>query len=240
MIIHGDALAVMQDMADAGEVFDGIITDPPYSSGGVGHKAAISTAVKYTSLKNKSVLPDFDGDEMDMRAWTNWMSEVLAAARKISCAGAVCCVFSNWCMLPSLTDAFQRAGWRWTGIAVWDKTEGSRPQRGRFRQQAEYIVWGSNGKLPLDRDVPILPGVYRYANVMQDKVHQTQKPLALMQDICKFVVPKSRILDPFAGSGTTIIAGQELGYDCVGIESNNDVYQLARNRLGLQHDVSAA
>ncbi len=46
---------------------------------------------------------------------------------------------------------------------VWDKLT-SRPQKGRFRQQSEYIVWGSNGPMPISRPVGCLPGVYRYAN----------------------------------------------------------------------------
>ena len=48
----------------------------------------------------------------------------------------------------------------WRGTAVWDKGN-SRPQKGRFRQQAEYIVWGSNGDMPISRPVPCLPGVFK-------------------------------------------------------------------------------
>ena len=40
----------------------------------------------------------------------------------------------------------------------------SRPQKGRFRQQAESIVWGSNGDMPISRPVPCLPGVFKYGN----------------------------------------------------------------------------
>ena len=43
----------------------------------------------------------------------------------------------------------------------------SRPQKGRFRQQAEFIIGGSNGKLDIKRDVPILSGVFRYSNVVR-------------------------------------------------------------------------
>ncbi len=48
-------------------------------------------------------------------------------------------------MLPTLTDAVQSAGWAWQGIVVWDKTPACRPQLGRFRSQAEFIVWASCG-----------------------------------------------------------------------------------------------
>ncbi|MCZ5321894.1 hypothetical protein O5699_04105 [Escherichia coli] len=56
-------------------------------------------------------------------------------------------VFSDWRQLPALTDAFQAGGVLWRGLVVWDKTQASRaPHTGYFRHQAEYVVWGSNGK----------------------------------------------------------------------------------------------
>ena len=72
-------------------------------------------------------------------------------------------MFIDWRQLPAATDALQWAGWIWRGTAVWDKGN-SRPQKGRFRQQAEYIVWGSNGDMPINRPVPCLPGVFKYGN----------------------------------------------------------------------------
>ena len=81
----------------------------------------------------------------------------------------------------------------------------SRPQKGRFRQQAEYIVWGSNGDMPISRPVPCLPGVFKYGNP-QNRIHLTEKPLQLMRDVVKITEPGGSILDPFAGSGTTVLA----------------------------------
>ena len=79
-----------------------------------------------------------------------------------------------------LSDAIQWAGWTWRGTIVWDKLT-SRPQKGRFRQQAEFALWASNGKLPIDRPVPVLPGVFQAANVQgAARVHQTQKPIEPM------------------------------------------------------------
>ena len=85
---------------------------------------------------------------------------------------------------------------------MWDKGN-SRPQKGRFRQQAEYIVWGSNGPMPVNRPVSCLPGVFRYGNP-QNRIHVTEKPLQLMKDVIQICEPGGRILDPFAGAGTTI------------------------------------
>ena len=99
---------------------------------------------------------------------------------------------------------------------MWDKGN-SRPQKGRFRQQAEYIVWGSNGDMPISRPVPCLPGVFKYGNP-QNRIHLTEKPLPLMRDVVKITEPGGHILDPFAGSGTTILAAVLEGYTATGIE----------------------
>ena len=115
------------------------------------------------------------------------------------------------------------------GTAVWDKGN-SRPQRGRFRQQAEYIVWGSNGDMPISRPVPCLPGVFKYGNP-QNRIHLTEKPLQLMRDVVKITEPGGHILDPFAGSGTTILGAVLEGYQATGIEVTDAYAALAEQRI---------
>ena len=83
--------------------------------------------------------PPFDGGSKDQRSWTRWAAEWLADARKLCRPGAPVCMFIDWRQLPTASDALQWADWIWRGTAVWDKGN-SRPQKGRFRQQAEYIV----------------------------------------------------------------------------------------------------
>ena len=100
-----------------------------------------TTNQKYSSMDKENALPDFDGDQKDQRSWTRWMAEWLSDARKACKPGAPICLFIDWRQYPSITDALQWAGWIWRGCAVWDKMT-SRPQKGRFRQQSEYIVWG--------------------------------------------------------------------------------------------------
>ena len=69
-----------------------------------------------------------------------------------------------------------------------------------------------------------LPGVFRYANP-QNRIHVTEKPLQLMRDLVKICVPGGRILDPFCGAGTTVLASRLEGYESVGIEVTEDVYK---------------
>ena len=120
-------------------------------------------------------------------------------------------------------------GWIWRGTAVWDKGN-SRPQKGRFRQQAEYIVWGSNGPMPINRPVSCLPGVFRYGNP-QNRIHVTEKPLQLMKDVIQICEPRGLILDPFVGAGTTVLAAVMTGYRAVGIEVTDAYYKLGSDRV---------
>jgi site-specific DNA-methyltransferase (adenine-specific) len=229
-IIFGDALEVLRSFPDA--LFGAIITDPPYASGAADQNARQQpTAHKYSNLKNDNPLPDFEGDCKDQRSWTRWMTTWLVEARRCSKPGAPICLFIDWRQLPSMTDALQWAGWLWRGVLVWDKTN-SRPQRGRFRQQAEFVVWGSNGHMPLSRKAPVIPGVFRHAMpAFKKRIHQTEKPLEVMREIIKIAEPKEIILDPFAGAGTTILAAKLEGYPAVGIELSGHYANAAANRV---------
>ena len=233
-IIHGDSLTVLESFPPG--TFDAVITDPPYASGGrTQAEKSKATAKKYSSMGGNAP-PDFDGDAKDQRSWTRWAAEWLYLARRAAKPGAPVCMFIDWRQLPCASDALQWAGWIWRGIAVWDKGN-SRPQKGRFRQQAEYIVWGSNGDMPVSRPVPCLPGVFKYGNP-QNRIHLTEKPLQLMQDLVKITEPGGHILDPFAGSGTTVLAAVKEGYDATGIEVTDVYADLARKRLAAELDAA--
>ena len=227
-LLHGDTLSIVRAFKPG--VFDAVITDPPYASGGTkpGEKNRTTTQ-KYSSMRADKALPDFDGDQKDQRSWTRWMAEWLSDVRKACKAGAVLCVFIDWRMAPCLSDAIQWAGWIWRGQVVWDKMT-SRPQKGRYRQQSEYMLWASNGPLPIDRPVGCLPGVFRYTNPAK-RIHVTEKPLQLMRDIVHICVPGGRILDPFAGAGTTILAAVQEGYEAVGVEVTDAYYRLGGDRV---------
>jgi site-specific DNA-methyltransferase (adenine-specific) len=125
----------------------------------------------------------------------------------------------------------QWADWLVNGIVVWDKTEAARPQQGRFRSQCEFIIWGSKGTMSVNRKVPVLKGCYRYPTLNRKKLHQTQKPLDLMRDIVKIVEPDETILDPFAGSGTTLVAALLEGYNAVGVEVTKEYATIAQKQI---------
>ena len=63
-------------------------------------------------------------------------------------------------------------------------------------------------------------------------LHPTQKPLELMKYLIELVSKEGQtILDPFAGSGTTLIACKELNRNFIGFEKNKSYYITAKERL---------
>ncbi len=231
-LYQGNALHVMRLLNRS--MYDAVITDPPYASGGMTlSDRQRTTASKYTSRKGQAVLPDFEGDAMDQRTWIGFMADLLEAARRVCKPGAVCVMFADWRQVASLTEAMQRGGWIYRGICVWNKPN-SRPQMGRYKQECEFIVWGSSGALPVERGVPCLRGFYQYNNVSgEERVHQTQKPLQLMRELVRLCVPGGAILDPFTGSGTTLEAARLEGYSATGIELSEGIARTAAQRLQL-------
>ena len=63
--------------------------------------------------------------------------------------------------------------------------------------------------------------------------HPTIKPIALMRWLVTLVTPEGGVvLDPFAGSGTTLVACKMLGRDCIGIEREPEYVEIIKRRLG--------
>lgn len=227
----GDCVPFLESLP--GNSVDALITDPPYASG--GQSAATrqqSPLVKYSSNKKNSPHHDFSGDHRDQRSHLRWMVLWLSECYRVLKSGSPVCLFTDWRQLPTTTDALQMAGFTWRGIAVWDKTEGVRPQLGRFRHQCEYVVWGSKGEMPLKREVGVIPGVVRQVVKAGDKFHLTGKPIEVMRHINQICRPGGVILDPFSGAGSTLLAAQLDGYHWVGCELSEHYHAVALGRLG--------
>lgn len=66
-------------------------------------------------------------------------------------------------------------------------------------------------------------------------LHPAQKPINLMAALIKLTtLPKQVVLDPFCGSGTTLLAAKELDRQFVGIEQNEEFANIAKRRLSQQ------
>jgi site-specific DNA-methyltransferase (adenine-specific) len=234
-IIQGEALATLQSLPTG--LVDAIITDPPYSSGGAFRGDRMSSPnTKYTHTGVENRRPDFAGDNRDQRSFNYWCALWLSEALRVAKPGAPIVLFTDWRQLPSVTDAMQAGGWVWRGLAVWDKGEGARPTLGRFTNQCEYLVWGSAGEMSLDRlnaaHRRTLPGLFRCPVKQADKHHVTGKPTDLMRQVVMSCEPGGLILDPFAGSGTTLVAAKREGYGYLGCELLLHYVEVAKQRLG--------
>ena len=103
------------------------------------------------------------------------------------------------------------------GFLVWDKRQ---PED--FSLAMCEMAWWS-------RDTNAK--VYRRSVLGYEKSHPTQKPVDLMQWCLGFLPDAKTILDPFMGSGTTLVACQRMGRHGTGIEVDPDYFEIACRRV---------
>ncbi len=73
---------------------------------------------------------------------------------------------------------------------------------------------------------------YQRGKTPRKNIHPTVKPLKLMRYLCRLVCPPNGvILDPFVGSGTTIMAALQEGFESIGIEMNEEYFEIAKSRV---------
>lgn len=233
-LYRGDCLATLIDLPDAS--VDALVTDPPYSSGGMVRGDRMqATSNKYlrSGSGNVTKLAEFSGDTRDQRAYAYWCTLWLAETLRVVKPGGVAILFTDWRQLPSTTDALQSGGWVWRGIVPWRKPN-ARPQAGRFSASCEYVVWGSNGAMPVDYSDPCFPGFYE-ADSPKNREHITQKPLEVMRSLVRICPPGGTILDPFMGSGTTGVAAAIEGRRFIGVENTRAHLETAERRIRTAH-----
>lgn len=74
-------------------------------------------------------------------------------------------------------------------------------------------------------------GAYKNSESGIRASHPTQKPIALMEWCLSLVPNAAIILDPFAGSGTTLVAAKQLGRKYIGVEINEEYCKICVDRL---------
>jgi site-specific DNA-methyltransferase (adenine-specific) len=226
---RGDALTILKSLPD--ESIDSVITDPPYNSGGrtSSDRTSRTARAKYTSGDAAHDLANFPGENRDQRSYRAWLTEILTESYRAAREHAVALVFSDWRQDPTTSDALQMAGWTWHGTIAWIKPA-SRPRKGGFKQSTEYILWGVKGSLDKTRDL-YLPGDFTASQPRKDRVHITQKPVEVMQQLVQICPEGGTVLDPFTGSGTTGVAALREGRRFIGIELSDHYADVAEQRL---------
>ena len=114
---------------------------------------------------------------------------------------------------------FDELGGHWSDYVVWAK---DRFVLGRadFQRQYEMLLYGwregSKHHWCGDRDQG---DVWQIARPSESPWHPTTKPLPLVERaLSNSSLPDDRVLDPFLGSGTTLVACERTGRRCLGLE----------------------
>jgi len=216
-LICGSALSPTDyDRLMEGQLARMVFTDPPYNVPIEGH----------VSGKGKADRREFvmASGEMTTEAFSQFLQKSLSAAARVSCDGSIHFVCMDWRHLTEVIEAGKAAIGEWKNLIAWVKDNGG---MGTFyRSQHELVLVFKKGQAPhinnfgLGETGRYRTNVWRYPGVNtfsadRDEalaMHPTVKPLALVSDAIKDVSKrKDIVLDPFGGSGTTLIAAQKTG-----------------------------
>jgi DNA modification methylase len=187
---------------------DLVLTDPPYCSGGfqeAGRRAGSVGTQARDLLKTREVA----NDKLSTRGYQALMKHALANVN----AGAAY-VFTDWRMWTVLFDVVESCGFGVRNMIVWDK---GTPGMGKgWRTQHELVMFSSRSALEFDDKKAIgnVVQAQRTGNVH----HATEKPVDLLVRILTVTDMVASVYDPFLGSGTTLIACEQLGRAAFGLE----------------------
>ena len=229
-IILGCALDQMSSFPD--ETFDLIIADPPYNLG-----------------KDYGNNHDLKGVQEYIEFSRNWIKE---SKRLLKPTGTLY-VFMGFRFISYLYDILERENSLFfNSWIVWHYTQGMGRTRGFSPRHDDILMFtkSENYTFNLD-DVRVPQKYYRERNNMRGanpgdvwefshvhysnpnrQEHPTQKPEGVIERmILASSNPADSVLDPFAGSGSTLRVCQQLQRNCTGIEINPDYVDMTLKRL---------
>jgi DNA modification methylase len=222
-LLCGDARedADLRSVMDRGRA-DMVFADPPYN-----------VRIRSTLGRGKIKHREFSAasGEMSPRQFTRFLASALALAAKYSVKGSIHFVCSDWRHLREMLDAGEEVYCELKNVIVWNKTNIG--QGSFYRSQHELIFVWKNGHAPhrnnfeLGQHGRTRSNVWTYAGVntfrsgrLEDLTsHPTVKPVRLVADAIRDCSKRNDIiLDPFMGSGTTILAADSIGRRAYGLE----------------------
>lgn len=150
-------------------------------------------------------------------------------AHVLIAAAPMLVAFHSRDLVPDYT-ALARERGRKYDLHVWHKVNAIPFTANTWKSDVEYIalLWDEKpGWKQLDQSMH--SKVYSSA-LMGERLHPTEKPLALMTKYLA-VLDAPTVIDPFVGSGTTLVAAKMLGRKAIGIEWREKYCEVAANRL---------
>lgn len=234
-IYHGDCVGVLPAL---GLVADLIQTDPPYnvSKRSVGGRANTTVGrVPRRDGTTREIVRDFGVWDHD------WKPEpFLRLVWPTLRPGAALVAFTSEFLLQSYleTTALEHRA-----LLFWRKTNPAPNFRRQIVRAVEMAVWQTKGRgwtfnaggyRPNVWDFPAVSG-HTCQNTKEKRWHRTQKPEKLMRAWMElFSNTGDMVVDPFMGSGTTLVAARDTGRRAVGIEIDERYCEVAANRLRLE------
>jgi len=190
-----------------------IFTDPPYNVAIDGHVCG-NGKVKHREFAMAS-------GEMSETEFTNFLSQFIKLSIEYSNDGSLHYICMDWRHMYELIGAGRTQYSELKNICVWNKQNGG--MGSLYRSKHELVAVFKNGTKPHINNIELgqhgryRTNVWDYAGVnsfgknQSDlKLHPTVKPVAMIADAIKDCTKRNQIvLDPFAGSGSTLIACEE-------------------------------
>jgi DNA modification methylase len=202
-VLAGDCVKVMRRMGT--ECVDFILTDPPY-------------LCRYRSRTGQTIAND-DRDD--------WLEPAFAEMYRLLKPDSFCVSFYGWNAADKFIGAWRKAGFRLVGHLVFRKRYASATGYTESRHEQAYLL--AKGRPELS-GAPV-PDVMDW-EYTGNRLHPTQKPINILRPLVEaFCPPEGLVLDPFCGSGSTLVAAQLAGRTAVGIELESKHCRVAELRL---------
>lgn len=202
-IVNGDCLIELPKL-DA-ESVNFILTDPPY-------------LINYKSRDGRMIRND-DNDR--------WLQPAFAEMYRVLERNAFCVSFYGWPAADRFIAAYRSAGFRVVGHLVFAKRYTSSSRYLRYQHECAHLL--AKGCPPMP-EKPI--GDVLHWSYSGNKLHPTQKPVSVLMPLVEtFSREGGTVLDPFAGSGSSLVAATKLDRDFYGIELDPTYYAAACSRL---------
>lgn len=202
-VLQGDCVEVMRRFRSCSVDF--VLTDPPY----LAH---------YCSRDGRTVANDSDGA---------WLRPAFAEIFRMLRRDSFCVSFYGWHQADKFIAAWREAGFRLAGHLTFTKRYPSAERFLQYQHENAYLLAKGNPPQPTQRIPDVLE--WKYSG---NKLHPTQKPLCVLTPLIQcFSRPGDLVLDPFCGSGSTLLAAKLEGRRFVGIELAAAYYAIARQRL---------
>src|ERR1700716_3418855 len=199
-----------------GENADLVLTDPPFNCRIDGNVSGLGK-VRHDEFAMAS-------GEMSEAEFTAFLSTFLRCAKAHSRDGAILFVFMDWRHMFELTCAGREQGLVAKNLIVWAKDNAGMGTFYRSRHELVFVFKNGDAAhtntFELGQHGRYRTNVWEYAGVNTFRtgrldelaMHPTVKPVAMLADAIRDVTKRgSIVLDPFAGSGSTLIAAEKTG-----------------------------